>query len=62
MGDEDIYRMIGEWQQMGQITKKQASDHRKMIREVVKKDMKCNGNELIDEIDKKIKEATRFFI
>lgn len=62
MGDEALMRMIAEWQQQGFLEKKQASDHRKMIRDIVKKQMKSQGNEFIDELDTKIKQSVRFFI
>jgi hypothetical protein len=53
--------LIAEWQQQGLLEKKQASDHRKMIRDIVKKEMKSKGNEFIAHLDKKIKQAVRFF-
>lgn len=62
LGDESLLNMISEWQQAGFIQKKQASDHRKMIRDTMKRDFKMKGNQYIEELDKKIKEATRFFI
>jgi quinol monooxygenase YgiN len=62
IGDETLIRMIGAWNEQGLLTKKQASDHRKAIRESVKKDMKKTGNEFIEKLDKKIKQSVRFFI
>lgn len=62
MGDENIMRMITEWKDKGLITKKQASDHRKFIRDSLKREMNCAGNEFIEELDKKIKQSIRLFI
>lgn len=62
LGDENLLRMISEWQQKNELSKKQASDHRKLIRDIVKKEMKVQGNEFIEELDKKVKQSVRFFI
>jgi len=62
IGDDALLRMIAEWQQQETITNKQASDHRKLIRDIVRRDRKALGNEFIDELDKKVKQATRFYI
>ena len=62
VGDSNLKRMIAEWQQQGLITKKQGQDHRKLIGEMVKVEMRNTGNDLIQELTKKIKEATRYFV
>lgn len=62
IGPDFLAKTIGEWQERGVIGKKQASDHRKAIREAIQKEFKANGNELINELDKKVKEAIRFYI
>ncbi len=62
IGSDGVIKRVGEWHELGLITKKQAGDHRKAIRDILQKDFKSNGNELIEELDKKIKEAIRFFI
>lgn len=62
IGSDYLTKKIGEWQEKGIIGKKQASDHRKAIRDAILKEFKANGNELIDELDKKVKEAIRFYI
>lgn len=62
IGDENLIRMIAHWSEQGLLSKKQASDHRKAIREAIKYDMKNSGNEFIEELDKKIKQSVRFFV
>lgn len=62
IGGENILRTIAEWQEEGHLTRKQASDLRAAIRDLVRKEMREGGNELIEELDKKIKIATRFFL
>lgn len=62
IGDEALIRMVALWSEQGLLSKKQASDHRKAIRESVKKDMKFSGNEFIEELDKKIMQSVRYFI
>ncbi len=62
IGDQNLMNMVVEWQQQGVLTKKQASDHRKAIRDAVKREMSDQGNELVDELTKKVKQATRFFV
>jgi len=62
IGETAIMGMVSEWQQQGITTKKMASDQRKLIRECLKLEMKKLGNPLVEELDKKIKQATRFFI
>lgn len=61
IGEEALLKMVSEWHELGKLTKKQASDHRKAIRESVKKELKESGNEFIEELDKKIKQSVRFF-
>lgn len=62
VGIDAVMHKVTEWQQKGILTKKQAADQRKAIRDSVKKTMKFQGNEFIEELDKKIKLSTRYFI
>ena len=62
IGDSSLLNMVANWQEQGLVTKKQASDLRKFIRETVKQKMKESGNEFIEELDKKIKDSVRFFV
>lgn len=62
IGESSLLNMVANWQEQGLVTKKQAADLRKFIRETVKQKMKESGNEFIEELDKKIKDASRFFI
>jgi hypothetical protein len=59
-GQTDILDRIKEWQESGEITKKQAYDLRNAVKELSKKKINDRGNEYINELDKKIKEAARF--
>lgn len=62
IGDSRMLDMVSEWQHSGLVNKHQASNHRRMIRETIKKEFNDKGNSFIEELDKKIKEATRYFI
>lgn len=62
IGDDSLIRMIAQWSEQGHLSKKQASDHRKAIREAVKYEMKNSGNEFIDELDRKVKQSVRFYV
>lgn len=59
LGQSKILSIIKEWQSMGLITKKQASDHRTKIKELSKVKSKGQSNELIKELNQKVKEAAR---
>lgn len=59
-GYDNAMALIKEWQAKGEITKKQASDHRKKIRQLFKEPQKQDGNDLIKELDKKVILASRF--
>lgn len=59
-GQPQLLSLIKEWQHDGTITKKQAQDHRDKIKLLSKLTPGCPGNDLITELDKKIKEAARF--
>lgn len=61
IGQDKMCKMIKEWQETEAITKKQAFDLRQSVQKVIESPDRFSNNELIAELDKKIKEATRFF-
>ncbi len=61
MGQPKVLDMIKEWQETGLITKKQALDHRDKIKLLSKARINEQGNDLINELNKKIKEAARCY-
>lgn len=60
LGQPQVLSKVKEWQKSGDIAKKQAYDLRKAIKEMTKIPDNDKGNELINELDKKIKEAARY--
>lgn len=52
---------IKEWQERGYISKKQVCDHRKMIKELATIPINDKGNDLINELDRKIKDVARYW-
>ncbi|HMG16618.1 MAG TPA: phage/plasmid replication protein [Saprospiraceae bacterium] len=60
IGQSNVLNNIKEWQLVGHISKKQAYDLRAFIKEISKTTFKDQGNELINELTKKIKEAARY--
>ncbi len=58
VGYTKAYKMIKEWQDIGAIGKKQASDLRKKIKALNEKPSLTEKNELIKELDSKIEEAS----
>ena len=60
-GQDKILTLIKEWQETNEITKKQAFDLRQSIQKTTVAPDRFSGNDLIKELDKKIKEAARFF-
>ncbi len=59
LGQSHVLEKIEEWQKTGIITKKQAKDHRDKIKLLSKIPMDEKGNELINELNRKIKEAAQ---
>ena len=60
IGQANVLKSIKEWQLKGEINKKQAYDLRAFIKSISKIKDKDQGNELINELTKKIKEAARY--
>jgi len=60
LGTPAILNIIQQWQETGEITRKQAYDLRAKVREISKATTKEQKNDLIQELDKKVKEASRF--
>lgn len=61
IGQEHLFSLIKEWQELDAITKKQAFDLKQALQKISKAPDRFSGNELITELDKKVKEAARFF-
>ena len=60
IGQLNILSIIKEWQGKGLITKKQANDHRNKIKLLSKRTVDEKENDLINELNQKIKEAARY--
>ncbi len=60
MGQPQVLSKVKEWQESGQISKKQAYDLRTATKQLSKIPIDRKGNDLIKELDKKIKEAARY--
>ncbi len=61
IGQPQVLSKVKEWQESGRISKKQAYDIRTSIKHLSKKPINENGNDLITELNKKIKEASRYY-
>lgn len=59
-GQDRLLKTIKEWQEFGAISKKQAFDLRKSVQKLTVASDKQSSNYLIQELDRKIKEAARF--
>jgi hypothetical protein len=59
LGQPQVLNLIKQWQETGEISKKQAYDLRSFIKGLAKIPIDEKGNELINELDKKVKEAAR---
>lgn len=57
LGQSKVLHKIKEWQEQSLISKKQAYDLRVATKQLSKIKVDENGNELITELDKKIKEV-----
>lgn len=61
LGQPQILNRVKEWQISGDISKKQAYDLRTFIKQLTKTPIEEKGNELINELNKKVKEAARCY-
>lgn len=59
MGQPKVLNQVKEWQERGEISKKQAYDLRTFIKDLSSTPIDERGNDLINELNKKIKEAAR---
>jgi len=59
LGQSQVLSKVKEWQQMGEISKKQAYDLRAFIIQLSRSPIDEKGNDLINELDRKVKEAAR---
>jgi hypothetical protein len=60
LGQPQVLGIVKEWQETGEISKKQAYDIRKFVKDIAKTPMYEKGNDLINELNRKVKEAARF--
>ena len=60
MGQNQLFKTINEWHELNEISKKQTFDLRKAIKNICQAPDRYSGNELISELDKKVKDASRF--
>lgn len=60
IGQNNIIKLISEWQMVNTITKKQAFDLRQAIQKISTAGIRAETNDLILELDKKIRDAARF--
>jgi hypothetical protein len=58
-GQPQVLKTIKQWQEIGKINKKQAFDLRSYIKEITQRPIYEAGNDLINELNKKVKEAAR---
>lgn len=59
LGQPQVLNRVKEWQVSGDITKKQAYDLRTFIKHLSKTPIDEKGNDLINELNRKVKEAAR---
>ncbi len=59
IGQPTVLNTVKEWQERGKISKKQAFDLRLYIKKLSNTSTDAKGNELINELNRKVKEATR---
>ena len=58
LGQSKVLHKVKEWQEQGLISKKQAYDLRVATKQLSRIKVDGKGNELITELDKKIKEVS----
>ena len=61
LGQPQILNKVKEWQETGQINKQQAYELRSGLKELAKTPIDELGNDLINELDRKVKEAARCY-
>lgn len=61
-GQPDLLAMVKEWSKTFQITRKQASDHRRAIKNLASRTLEENNNELCKELDCKVRDAMEFHL
>ena len=61
-GELPVINEIREAYKKGELTKKQAHDLRQQVEEACKSDMLTSSSDVILELDKKVKEAARFYL
>lgn len=61
MGQPQVLNTVKEWQERGDISKKQAYDLRTFIKGLSKTPVNEKGNDLIIELNRKVKEAARYW-
>jgi len=60
LGQPQVLKKVKEWQERAEISKKQAYDLRTFIKQLSKNPIDEKGNDLLNELDRKVKEAARF--
>lgn len=58
-GQPQVLNLIKQWQETGEIDKHQAQRHRNFIKKLASKQTDEKGNELLNELTRKVKEAAR---
>jgi len=61
-GELQVINEIREAYKRGELTKKQAHDLRQQVEAACKSDVMTSSSDVIQELDKKVKEAARFFL
>jgi hypothetical protein len=61
-GELNVINEIREAYKRGELTKKQAHDLRQQVEEACKSDVMTSSSDVILELDKKVKEAARFYL
>ncbi len=61
LGQPQILSIVKEWQKRGLITKREAYNHREKIKLLAKTPIDEKGNELINELNQKVKDAARYW-
>jgi len=60
-GELEFLKEVNEAQKKGMLTKKQAFDLRELVKGACKKELLTSQSDVIAELDKKVKEAVRFY-
>ena len=61
-GELQVINEIREAYKRGELTKKQAHDLRQQVEAACKSEVMTSSSDVIQELDKKIKEAARFYL